>query len=81
MLDPTAEPPDIKTGDKVWLVCDNRHVEAEVVIASRNRISLIVRFEAILLGHVGMMPLLWENGAYHCVFGGENVGVHHVRPS
>jgi hypothetical protein len=51
----------IKTGDKVVLYCDGSRVEAEVRLASPNGKSAIFTFEAILAGHVGMMPAIMHN--------------------
>jgi hypothetical protein len=56
---------EIKTGDKLRLTCDGRTVAGWVIMASPNGRSLAVGFEAILLGHVGMMPLLQDDdGVY-----------------
>lgn len=37
----------------------DRFVDAVVIVASPNGRALIVAFDALLHGHVGMMPLLW----------------------
>jgi hypothetical protein len=70
---------EIKTGDKLRLTCDGRTVAGWVIMASPNGRSLAVGFEAILLGHVGVMPLLQEDdGVYRALIGGEEVGVEIV---
>lgn len=60
-------------GDRVLLVTDERRVEAEVMIASPCGRSLMVAFEAIVSGHVGMMPLLAEGDGFISVVTGEPV--------
>jgi hypothetical protein len=47
-------------GDRVRLSCEGRTVEATVLLASDNGRSLMLEFEAILAGHVGMMAVLGE---------------------
>lgn len=47
-----------KTGDKVLIEGDGRKVLGEVVFASANGVSLMLGFETVLVGHVGMMPVL-----------------------
>lgn len=44
-------------GDPIDVDYDGRTVEAIVVMASPNGQSLMIRFEAMLGGHVGMMPV------------------------
>ncbi len=50
-----------KTGDAVKIKCDGREVPATVRLASSNGWSLMLEFEAILDGHVAMMPVLWDD--------------------
>lgn len=47
-------------GARVRLTCDGYTVEAVVGFVSENQRSLILKFEAILAGHVGMMPVSGE---------------------
>ena len=55
----------MKKGDKVKLTCSHGlSVEAEIILASGNEASLMLWFEGIFLGYVGMMPVLRENGVY-----------------
>ena len=49
-----------KTGEELRVKCEGRTVNAHVILASRNGGSLAIGFEAILAGHAGMMPLLWN---------------------
>ena len=44
-------------GDKIEIDNDGRTVEGVVVFASPNGISLMIGFDAMLGGHVGMMPV------------------------
>ena len=48
----------MKQGDPVRVTVDGRVVDAMIVLASANGGSLMIRFEAILDGCVGMMPLV-----------------------
>jgi hypothetical protein len=50
-----------KTGDKLWVRYGGHTLEASVLFASHNRMSLILEFDAILGGHVGMMPVLQDD--------------------
>jgi hypothetical protein len=65
----------MKSGDHVWIGCDDRTVEGTILLASENGNSLMLGFEAILSGHVGMMPVLLEDGVYRSVVTGEAVAV------
>jgi hypothetical protein len=70
----------MKDGDKLRLTVDGRTVDARVIFGSANGRSLMVGFEAIVLGHVGMMPLLQhDDGVYRSLVGGEEVKVEVVR--
>jgi hypothetical protein len=65
----------IKTGDKVWIGCDDRTVEGVVILASKNGESLMLGFEALLDGHAGMMPVLMTNGVFRSIITGQAVAV------
>jgi hypothetical protein len=66
----------MKTGDLVWIGYDDRlAVEGWIILASENEQSLMLGFEAILGGHVGMMPVLMEGGVYRSIITGEAVAV------
>jgi hypothetical protein len=60
-------PPDPRhtwhTGDACWITVEGRRVEGEICMASPNSRSLIVDFEAVLLGFVGRMALGLREGA------------------
>jgi hypothetical protein len=55
-------------GDFIRLTCGDRTVEATVLLASPNGRSLMLAFDALLDGHLGMMPVLQdEAGVYHAI--------------
>lgn len=63
-------------GDAVLIECDGLSVPGEVVFASPNGVSLMVRFDAILDGHVGQMPVLMnEDGSYTAIMTGTPVSL------
>ena len=51
-----------KTGDAVEISHNGRTVEGTVILASSNGLSLMLQFEAMLGGHVGMMPVTMTDG-------------------
>lgn len=54
--------------------CDGQRVAGQVLLASRNGRSLMLKFESFLDGHVGMMPVLRdEDGRYHSIVTGREV--------
>jgi hypothetical protein len=66
----------LKTGDHVWIDFDGRKVEGKIVMASENERSLMLAFDAMLGGHVGMMPVLLEDdGVYRSIVTGKAVAV------
>lgn len=61
----------MKTGDDVVIECQGWTIPGTVTLASPNGVSLILSFEAILDGHVGMMPvLLNDDGEYRSIMTG-----------
>lgn len=64
----------MKRGDKVNITCALQTVPGEVILASKNGRSLILGFEAILDGHVTLMPVLrCEDGSYQALLTGSAV--------
>jgi hypothetical protein len=56
------------TGQKVQIECDGRTLPGSVVFASSNGKSLMLGFDAMLAGHLGMMPVLRDDdGIYHSI--------------
>lgn len=67
----------IATGDRVLITYEGRTVPGAVVLASPNGRSLMLSFEAILGGYVGMMPVLRQaaDDVYRDVFNQNEVTV------
>jgi hypothetical protein len=62
-----------KKGTKVIIEADGRTVDGDVILASKDGISLMLEFEAVLYGHAGSMPVIRQtDGTYRSLFG------HHV---
>jgi hypothetical protein len=58
-------------GEFVRVTYRGQTVEAMVVLVSPNGESAALMFDAMLGGHVGMMPILWEGGRYRSLMEGE----------
>jgi hypothetical protein len=56
--------------EKVILTVDGEQYLAQIALASPNSVSLMLTFESIVAGHVGMMPLLWERDSYYSIISG-----------
>ena len=70
----------LRQGDSIVITCEDMQVDGTVVIASENNVSLMIRFEAILGGHVGMMPvLLHGDGVYRSIIDGTEVSIEQRR--
>lgn len=54
----------MKTGDRVRITYEGRTVFGHIKLASKNQRSLMLSFEAILGGYVGMMPVLLSGESY-----------------
>lgn len=52
-----------RAGDVVELACEGTRSRATVVLASSNGRSLMLRFEGVVAGFVGMMPVRWDDDA------------------
>lgn len=60
-----------KTGDAVRIECEGRTVVGSVALASSNGKSLMLEFDAMLAGHLGMMPVLQDDdGVYMSIVNG-----------
>jgi NADH dehydrogenase FAD-containing subunit len=60
-----------QTGDPVTIDCQGRTVPGVVQLASSNGKSLMLKFDAMLDGHVGMMPvLLDDDGVFRSIMSG-----------
>ena len=66
--------PVFRTGDEVSIVCEGRTVPGEVLLASSNGVSIMLGFEAMIDGHVGMMPVIrGTDGGYYSIVTGVEV--------
>ena len=71
----------LKTGDAVSITCNGRAVPGSILFASSNGKSLMLEFEAIIEGHVGMMPvLLGDDGRYASIVTGIAVDLKRESP-
>jgi hypothetical protein len=50
-----------QTGEPVTITCEGRTIPGFVHLASPNGKSLMLMFDAMLDGHVGMMPVMFED--------------------
>lgn len=59
--------------DDIEVTCEGRTVEGKVILASPNSISLMIGFEAVFGGHLGMMPITMRdaNNGYSIIDGTE----------
>jgi hypothetical protein len=60
-------------GDFVEIACGDRTLDGMVTLASPNGQSLIVMFDGMLDGHVGVMPLHWHNEGFIALLTGTPV--------
>lgn len=76
----TAMPPMIalKQGDRIEIRCDGRCLEGMVIFGSENGLSLMIGYEAILRGFVGMMPVSWEGGRWMDL-GGKELEIRKIK--
>lgn len=66
----------MERGDKIWITCEGRKVKGQITLASPNKISLMLSFEAMLAGHVIMMPVLRdEKGVYRSILNNVEVQI------
>jgi hypothetical protein len=69
-----------RKGDRVKIGWEGRTINAEVLIASPNGKSLMLQFEAIIGGYVGMMPVVQDDvGKFHTIGTNEKLTVE-ARP-
>jgi hypothetical protein len=68
---------DLRRGEYVLVEHAGRKADAQVVLVSANGASLMLTFDAMLGGYMGMMPVLWskEQGAYIDLIKNEQVGI------
>lgn len=51
-----------RTGDEVSITYGDRTVDGRVELASQNGRSIFLCFDALLGGHAGGMPAMWDDG-------------------
>jgi hypothetical protein len=72
---------DFKTGDPISIGYGERRIIGRVRLASANGRSLMLEFEGILGGHVGMMPvLLGEDALFRSIVTQEVVQLRRPAP-
>lgn len=57
----TNVPTLFRTGDAVWIECAGVRAAGTVELASTNGKSLMLAFDALIDGHLGMMPVLQDD--------------------
>jgi hypothetical protein len=65
-----------KNGDEVLITHEGRIVPATIVMISRNQVSALIEFDALLGGHAGTMPIMRhdrEKGIYRSIIDGTEV--------
>jgi hypothetical protein len=71
----TAAAPFV-AGQAVQIECCGQTLAGEVIFSSSNGKSLMLGFDAMLEGHIGMMPVLQDDdGAFHSVMNGVAVRI------
>jgi hypothetical protein len=69
----------MKTGDPVVIGYGRKTVPGRVLIVSPNGKSLMLSFDAMLGGHIGMMPVLQnDDGSYVSIIEGKEVRLDHA---
>jgi hypothetical protein len=77
-LPPIGRP--FQRGDAIRITCDGRTVDGVVMLASDNGRSVVISFEALLLGHLGMMPVVQENdGSFSALISGAPVAIELIK--
>lgn len=74
-----------RTGERVRITTGGRTVDGTVILASPNGRSLALGFEALLSpmgglgGYAGMMPVMWNEGAFRDLIQGAPVALDEVQ--
>jgi hypothetical protein len=76
---PMTDQPDLwKEGQGILLECEGEKFLAEIVMTSKNGISLMIAFKGTIHGHRNYMPVTYHgNGIYRSIIDGTEV---RVRP-
>lgn len=71
--------PVFQRGDAVSIRCEGRTVPGTILMASSNGISIMLGFDAMIDGHIGMMPIIRdEGGTYHALVTDIEVEIAHA---
>lgn len=71
----------LRTGDTVHIAYGDESAVGMIIIGSRNGASLMLSFDAIIDGHVGMMPVLrGDDGIYRSIVTGTEVRITPAAP-
>jgi len=69
----------LRTGDPVVITYDSRTVRGTVKLASSNGRSLVLEYEAILGGFLGIMPALMDDdGSFRDLLFGRPIVISHI---
>jgi hypothetical protein len=80
MDDDQLDPNPFRTGEWLTAQYEGQQVKAQVMLASGNGRSLAIKFEAILGGFVGMMPIFQDDdGTYRDILLGKPVKLERLE--
>ena len=76
-----TDQPDLwKRGQGILLECDGEKWVAEIVMTSKNGISLMIGFNGTIHGHLNSMPVMYDGkGIYRSIIDGTEVRFYHCR--
>jgi hypothetical protein len=63
-------------GDNVLMTCGERTVEATILMISKNQVSAMLAFDAMIHGHAGLMPVIrhdQQRDAYRSIIDGTEI--------
>ena len=72
-----TDQPDLwKEGQGILLECDGEKWLAEIVMTSKNGVSLMIGFKGMIQGHLNYMPVTYHSrGVYRSIIDGTKVRV------
>ena len=72
----TGQPDLWKVGQGILLECDGEKWLAEIVMTSKNGVSLMIGFNGTIHGHLNYMPVTYHGkGTYRSIIDGTEVRV------
>jgi hypothetical protein len=72
--------PRWRHGERVAIGRDGRAVDGTIELASKNGASLMLRFDGLLGGYLGLMPVVWSGSCYRDLVTGADVVVDPLEP-